>query len=168
MIIDDGVVRSEHINREIDEARIKEAESNREIKLKELEYNEKKRKWDRLDDLFDFLPLILIFGFIGIFALGICIYNYIDDKNSMELSAQMQEQGLICAGSYSDYLRMNYKAAVAQIEACGFTNIETYDQNDAGLFDDDDTVSSISIDGDRYFDKSDYFEPNAKVIISYH
>ena len=62
-----------------------------------------------------------------------------------------------------------YQAVLEQLDSAGFTNITTIDLDDAGwIINKADTVDSVSIGGDSSFISSDYFEPDAKVIISYH
>ena len=83
---------------------------------------------------------------------------------------QAQKEGKISVGSSSSSLiKQDYETVVANLEAAGFTNIEVIDLNDAGLaFWNDGKVESISIGGDTSFDSSDYFYPDAKVVITHH
>ena len=75
---------------------------------------------------------------------------------------------MVCAGSYQDYIEKDYKGVVALFEAAGFTNIQAIDLHDAGIrFWDNGEVVSVSIGGDTYFERSDYFSPDVKVVISY-
>ena len=62
-----------------------------------------------------------------------------------------------------------YKAIKETLETEGFTNITLIDLDDAGFFDKrKNTIDHVSIDGDTSFSSSDYFYPDAKIIISYH
>ena len=62
-----------------------------------------------------------------------------------------------------------YQGIIEQLEESGFVNIKTIDMDDAGLFTNkSDTIESVTIDGDSSFSSSDYFDPNSKIIISYH
>ena len=82
---------------------------------------------------------------------------------------QAKKEGKISAGYYKDWIDQDHKTVVAHLEAAGFTNIEVIDLNDAGLaFWNDGKVESISIGGDTSFDSSDYFYPDAKVVITHH
>lgn len=132
-----------YTNRYVDDAEVIRAKS---------EAKEKKNQWI-------FLAAICI----GLFVVigGINLFFVINEKVS-------ESQGKVSAGFYRDYKGENYEIVVKQFEALGFEDIETIDLDDAGLFDRKDTIESISIDGNSTFDSSDYFDTDAKVIISYH
>lgn len=158
LYIDDGVKRTEHTYRKIDEARIRESDNMTEYNLQKMktEVEESKRS-DRA------IYVMLVF----VVLLWVAIIWYWD-KPDRE-AAKKKEQGLISAGSYSDYEDKNYETVVEQLKAKGFTNIKTIDLDDSFMFvRKEDTVESISIAGDSQFDSYDYFEPDDKVIISYH
>ena len=93
---------------------------------------------------------------------------------SMHLGAKIEEwiarnEGKISAGDYHDLVGERYDAVEAHFEAAGFTNIELIDLDDAGLtFWKDGKVKSISVGGDTDFDDTDWFDPDTKVVISYH
>ena len=138
-----------------DEARIREIESKERIRIMEMENatNEEKRTV-KTTLIFVLLPVVLV----ALIWLGFAIGDGI---------ATMQ--GHILAGNAEDYIGQNYEAVVAQLEERGFTNIATVDLNDSGLFFwNDGKVASVSIDGKTDFTDSQYFDPNAKVIITYH
>ena len=51
----------------------------------------------------------------------------------------------------------------------GFNNISSYDLNEAGLFwNRNDTVDTITIDGNSTFYSKDYFESSATISIIYN
>ena len=78
-------------------------------------------------------------------------------------------KGRINIGYASDLRGQNYKTVVSQIKAAGFYNIELIDLDDTGVFFwEHEKVKSISIGGDSSFTSWDYFEKDAKVVISYH
>ena len=167
--LDDGVKRSEHVVRKVDEARIKEAETKKEIKIKEIEYKDRRNRRESRSSFLEMFFFIAVFGF----SIGLLLFWSKEVQKDTDefnvLVAQMEEQGLISAGAASDYKGKNYDAVVAQLKAAGFSNIETYDQNDAGLFSKDDgKVDTISVNGRSDFQRRDFFEPTAKIIISYH
>ena len=63
----------------------------------------------------------------------------------------------------------DYKTVEAHFESAGFTNIELIDLNDSGVtFWNNEKVESISVGGNTRFNSSDYFQPDTKVVISYH
>ena len=64
----------------------------------------------------------------------------------------------------------NYEDIVTQFEKAGFENITTKEITDliTGWVNKDGEVESVSIDGDTDYDSNDWFEKDAKVVISYH
>ncbi len=120
----------------------------------ELEYKKDKRNTA--------VGIILGFGIpLGI-ILAIVLYFTI----SSEIA---ESQGKIQAGYYKDLIGQNYKAVEAHFEAAGFTDIELIDLNDAGItFWNNDKVANISVGGDTDFESVDWFDPDTKVVISYH
>lgn len=80
-----------------------------------------------------------------------------------------RNEGKISAGFYRDLLDEDYKTVEAHFKAAGFTNIELIDLNDSGIaFWNDGKVETISIGGDTSFDSTDFYDPDTKVVISYH
>lgn len=132
-----------YTNRYIDDADVIRAKS---------EAKEKRNVW-----FFIIALWIAIFVVVG----GINLYFVISEKVA-------ESQGKVSAGFYRDYIGENYKTVVKQLKALGFEDIETIDLDDAGLFNKKNTIESISIDGNSTFESTDYFETDAKVIISYH
>lgn len=80
-----------------------------------------------------------------------------------------RNEGKISAGFYRDLLDEDYKTVEAHFKAAGFSNIELIDLNDSGIaFWNDGKVETISIGGDISFDSTDFYDPDTKVVISYH
>lgn len=104
--------------------------------------------------------VVIVLGMILI-ALGIGIPSLIDAANKNE--------GKIKAGYYKDLIGEDYKTVEAHFESAGFTNIELIELNDAGIaFWKEGKVKTISVGGNTSFDTLDWFEPDTKVVISYH
>lgn len=123
--------------------------------LKEINKN-KKDKRDILVGLFGgiFLPLGIIITIILFFNLN----------EKMAIS-----QGKISAGNCKDLVGEDYKTVEAHFQAAGFTNIQLIDLDDAGLaIWQDEKVETISVGGDTSFESIDFFEPDTRVVISYH
>ncbi|MBQ8186682.1 MAG: hypothetical protein IJ037_07395 [Clostridia bacterium] len=58
---------------------------------------------------------------------------------------------------------------MTQLSELGFENVVTVDLDDSGIaFWKNETVESVSIDGDTYFESINYFYPEDKVIVTYH
>ena len=78
-------------------------------------------------------------------------------------------KGMVNAGSYADLIGKDFETVEAHFEAAGFNNIELIDIGDSGItFWKNGKVDSVSVGGDMSFDSMDWFDPNTKVIISYH
>ena len=105
---------------------------------------------------------------IVIIALGICMMVAPAIVMGLNKSIAVND-GKISAGWYKDLLGQDYKTVEAHFEAAGFTNIQLIDLNDAGIaFWNDGKVEAISVGGDTTFDSTDFFDPDTKVVISYH
>lgn len=137
-------VHVEHTNIRIDEA-----------KLTHEYYKDKKEKRELIVGLCGGLLAILLF-------LSFILYFPISEK--IAASA-----GKISAGYYADLIGQDYKSVVAHFESAGFENIEVIDLDDSGiLFWKEGKVEAISVAGDTDFESHNYFQPDAKVVISHH
>ncbi|WP_024865689.1 zinc ribbon domain-containing protein [Butyrivibrio sp. FCS014] len=176
---------NEHIYRNIDEARIKEAETERILRLRELELEEKENNRGRKTTLIAYgvaLAFVLIGAIICIFApvggmCGIMIGAYIamftyiksDDRkkkrskyvspNDATITAQM----LYCLGK-------NYNSVAMIFRSAGFTNVNLLPLGDIGLFNQrrNGQVETITINGNGEFEEGDIFPKNANILITYH
>lgn len=78
-------------------------------------------------------------------------------------------EGKVSVGSSDELIGEDYKTVEAHFESAGFTNIETIDLNDSGILVwKNNKVETISIAGKTSFSSEDYFDPDSKVVISYH
>lgn len=109
-----------------------------------------------------YLMLLVCFAIlIGIAVIPSWIMN-MNEKRAVS-------EGKISAGFYRDLIGEDYKTVEAHFDAAGFTNIELIDLDDAGLaIWKNGKVETISVGGDTNFDSTDFFEPDTKVVISYH
>ena len=124
---------NEYIYRHIDEAEVKQAETDRMIKLRELEMEEK--------------------------------------ENSFEKERSNRRAGRIQPSHSSDDLEGKDVHYVEQtLRSCGFLNVSTIPMNDltAGIFIKPGKVEEVTIGGKTDFEDSDWFDPNSKVLITYH
>lgn len=114
------------------------------------------------EDKRNYLMFLVLFAIlIGMVAIPSCIMNMNEKKAISE--------GKINAGFYQDLIGEDYKTVEAHFESAGFTNIELIDLNDAGLaIWKNEKVETISIGGNTSFDSTDFFDPDTKVVISYH
>jgi len=153
--------------RKVDEARLKEAEYNREIKIKKMEQKER----HNIRNSIEFA--VVVFGTIGLLiGILICLTHSIemDEKARKEAGVVAESEGKIQVGtSSSSFKGQNYQSVKATLEAAGFTNIECIDLGDAGLIrNKKNSIESVSIGGDSYFGAIDYYAPSDKIIITYH
>lgn len=138
------------------EAKIKENETKQNIRLKELEYqyNEKKRN-DKI-----------VFLCIGILML-ISIFCFV----MAEITTPKPKDGEIqMSVDVENYHGEDYEQVLKQFESAGFINIECVPLGDLinGWITKENSVESVSIEGDSKFDEGDIFSKDAKVIITYH
>lgn len=107
-------------------------------------------------------------------AIIICFVIALGIPFGMMLKFEVEEkiavsEGKINAGFYKDLIGEDYKTVEAHFDSAGFTDIELIDLNDSGiLFWKDGKVENISIAGNNTFDSTDWFNPDSKVVISYH
>ena len=142
-----------------DEARIRESERKENIRIKELEYKERKEKRDN--------KISIISGICGFGIPLLMILALLLGPGIKKWTAQAQ--GKISAGDHDDYIGEKYEAVIEQLEEMGFTNIVTVNLKDSGLaFWNDGKVKSVSIDGNDSFESVNYFHPDDKVIVKYH
>lgn len=133
-----------------------------DTKIAEAKYEDKK---DRRATIAICFLLVICFSFLGLMLLG----SEIEEKKAEEEIRIAIEEGKIQAGYYDDLIGEDYKTVEAHFKAAGFTNIELIDLKDSGVaFWDNEKVETISVGGNTSFDETDYFDPDTKVIISYH
>lgn len=101
---------------------------------------------------------IVIFMAFACLVVGFILYNFISEK-----------EGKIKAGDCDDLIGENYKTVEAHFESAGFTNIKLINLDDSGIkIWKDEDVAKISVGGDTDFCSDDWFDPDTKVVISYH
>lgn len=113
-------------------------------------------------------PFVVFFTLIVLMLGLFCFLNLEIKKEELEKEQAISE-GKIHAGSSKDYIDKKYDAVVEQLEELGFSNIATVDLKDAGIaLWKNKKVESVSIDGDTSFFSSDFFDKDAKIVVSYH
>lgn len=99
IILDDEVIRTEHIERHIDEARIHEADINERIKLKELELKLlKQRREERKSKVILILRLICVGALLTAIittAVGLYVGNYMLSYTALAIAVIMLFVGMI-------------------------------------------------------------------------
>lgn len=174
---------NEHIYRHIDEARIKEAETNRTVELKKLEFIERKRVAAEKTKKVKIIVSIVIgiIGFlallsgadtsiiVGILALEVVGFIWLFGAKDKDDDIDFGDKVKVPIG-ISDYGKKSYVTIEAMFKGAGFTNVKCVPLHDliAGLLKRPDTVESITINGKAITSGGKKFSPDATVIISYH
>lgn len=187
---------NEHIYRHVDEAGIKKAETDRIVKMKQMEIAERRRvAKERRKTQKIIISLVLaaigIIMMVGGFMLG---SNSGDPDSGYYMMSLVGFFPLLGAGfvwilssddkdddddygdkirvpsGIEDYERKNYVAVETILRGAGFTNITCIALNDltVGLLKKPNMVESITINGKEIDSGGKKFAPDAKVVISYH
>ncbi|WP_027215831.1 zinc ribbon domain-containing protein [Butyrivibrio fibrisolvens] len=109
------------------------------------------------------LLIILYLGVPFLLWLVTSLYSGIEEQKKIDA-------GKIQVGQSSDDMEgQNYRAVVEQLRGAGFKNIVAVDLDDDTWFlMDDEKIANVSIGGDTSFYEDDYFDPEDKIVISYH
>ena len=178
---------NEYIYRHIDEAEVKQAETDRMIKLRELEMEEKENSFEKKKLLFivGTVGVMILIGILGYTfdnaGMGMCLlfgmiiaefaYIHYDGKKDKKVERSNRRAGRIQPSHSSDDLEGKDVHYVEQtLRSCGFLNVSTIPMNDltAGIFIKPGKVEEVTIGGKTDFEDSDWFDPNSKVLITYH
>ena len=145
--------------RETDDARIREADVNERIRMKEMEFeHQEKKSSNRM--LYFILTISLLCMFLPM------IFSFYH----MHKEEEINKDKIKMPNSYSHYTGENYEVVIEELKALGFENIETYPLGDLkiGLLKKENDVDKISINGNDEFRSNDYFEDNAVIKIYFH
>ena len=172
---------NEHIIRHIDEAGIKQAETERLIRLKELEMEDKEQTRERKIRAIALITALIFVG-VGIISMaisensmmgmwGIIIGAYIGlftfiraDQNSKKKAEKVNlNAGKIKLPS-SDY--RNIQTAYISL---GFKNVSVINLRDlkAGILKKPGVVEEVTINGEEP-ESDQWYDPNSAIIITYH
>lgn len=176
---------NEYIYRHIDEAEMKNAETEQMVRLKQLEMIEKKRASN--EKVKDFkIRVSVALGVVALIAFGIgfagaeslivvgmvamLIIGYMWLTNDDEKEENIELGDKVKVPSLPNYNKESYVSIEAKFKSAGFTNIECVPLNDLiiGLFAKKDTVESITINGHSITSGGKKFPSDASVIITYH
>ena len=110
----------------------------------------------------NFKQFLILWGFLILIPIGIFVGLFLNKTIA-------RNAGKISAGDYRDLLGKDYETVEAYFESAGFINIKLIDLDDSGLMVwKNGKVETISVGGNTSFESTDWFEPDAKVVISYH
>lgn len=190
IILDD--YRSTH--RIVDEAKIHEVETNRIIRLKELELEEKHHnEFEQKQKLYAKIWLVatlviiifvvglnlytypnilgllfLEFGVLAIAVSGVYIFKTLPNQ---EKDSILLKNGAIKFPKLEGNLEeQNYEVLKATLLASGFSNITCINLHDIklGLLQKENGIKSISIDGNEITSGGRAYMPDASIVITYH
>jgi len=188
---------NEYIYRHVDEAQIKQAETEWMVRLKQIELVEKKREDIKKakalkikNSLIMFLMgiFIIAFGFmvgdafggpgswfymlpwIGIFLIigaGFLFFNAHD--NEMDDDIDFSDKIKVPSSIY-DYEKMSYSVIESIFIGAGFTNVKSVGLNDLtfGVLKKPGMVESITINGSQVIFGGKKYPKDASVVITYH
>lgn len=176
---------NEYIYRNIDEARIKEAETERMIRLRELELEEKDNSRGRkgIYAAYGIALVFVIFGAIGCLfdviagLIGIMIGAYIaafafikSDEKKKKKHTYVRTNEVQISDSMSEYENMNFQSVRLLFQGAGFTNVQAVPLNDLTIFNQkkNGQVESVTINGTDEFEEGDVYPQNSNVLITYH
>lgn len=180
---------NEHIFRHIDEAGIKQAETERILRIKEMEFkereNDKKRKSNaiaygislaigilgllicivNIDGFF----IIMIAGFIAMFTFTNSLNDDSDDKKKIS-KPQLNPDEVMISRAMTFFYNEQFNGAVHIFKAAGFTNVNAVPLHDLSFFNKklNGQIDKVTINGSNDFDEGDIFKKDANVLITYH
>ena len=176
---------NEHIYRKIDEAGIRQAETDRMIRLRELELEEKMSTKGQITSYVAY-GIALIFVVAGALNMsssslsgmwGIIIGAYIamftyggSHKRNSARQKYVRADQVRISGQMVDCTQMNYHNVVAMYTGAGFRNVTAIPMNDLNFFtmSKNGQVDQVTIDGEADFAEGDVYPKDAAVLITYH
>lgn len=172
----------------VDEARIHEAETDRLIRLKELELEEKDRERSRKSRRVAYI-IALLFVIAGLISCAINGANMIgmfliiggaliaeftfiaasDTKKKREGERKSREGMIKLNSAAFEYDGKNYRVIKEIYTQLGFKNVSVVNLRDLrlGLVKKSGVVEDVIID-DEVIDANKWYPPNAEVLITYH
>lgn len=178
---------NEHIYRTIDEAGIKQAETDRMIKLRQLDMEEKSN-FSRKTLIVAWLAATAILIFIGIigytignegmemcmlFAMLVGMWGGVglfagDKKKKASIVVGTNE--VIITSAMTECVGKNWNSVVLLLKGAGFINVVTAPLHDLTVFNQrkNGKVESVSLNGITDFEEGDVYPKNTNVLITYH
>ena len=185
---------NEHTYRQVDEAAIKRAETERMIRLKELELQEKEEERSRKGRKVAY-TLALIFVILGgtlllfakkfvqgeiiaLMGLGSIVAGALIAEFTFLAKQDNKKKTIHILTSDETQItedmtrckEKNYNAIAALFRSAGFSNVQAVAMKDLNFFTArrNGQVESVSINGSTDFDEGDIFRKNSRVVITYH
>ena len=186
---------NEYIYRHIDEAGVKQAETNRMVRMRELDIAEKMNTqgsglkkvltaiWlvlslviiiisvvnmASLDDFFIGFGILLYLGGPVIGGGGYLIFKLLPEKEIDRVL--LSSGGVKFPKGLEPFTEQNYEAARSTLANAGFTNINCINMHDLtlGLFTKPGKIKSITVNGNEIMSGGNVYMPNVPITITYH
>jgi len=173
---------NEHIIRHIDEAAIKQIEAERDLRIKEIELEERDENNNRKSLVIAYIValafevigvLICIVGhYEGMFGITIGIYIALGAYNSgQKRNKRRSKSNEICISeSMTAFNKKDYNSVVQLFKAAGFVNVNAAPLHDLNLITrkKNGKVDTVTINGNDDFQTGDIFPKDSNVLITYH
>lgn len=186
---------NEHIYRHIDEAKLKEAETDQVVKLRKLDFIERKRaeaekiKWIKIiasiimgivgviiviaGFCIDGMGMLSAFGMLFLMGIMLIWLSNSKDKDDDDVDDGVEledKRNLPSAVCNDEYKSKNYSTIEALFTGAGFTNIRCIPLNDLakGFSKKSGKVEEITINGQEISSDKKKYSPDASVVITYH
>lgn len=176
---------NEHIYRTIDEAGIKQAETDRLVKMRQLDMEEKSNSSRKI------MIIAWIAAMVILITLGIIGYSI--DNTGMEFCMLLSilvgmwglaflvkgknkkttvvgENEAVISSAMASYSEKNYNSVELLYKGAGFVNVTTVPLKDLNVFTRkrNGQVEMVTINGNSDFDEGDVFSKSANIVITYH
>lgn len=180
---------NEYVYRHIDEAGIKQAETDRMVELKKLEILEKKREEAAKIKVIKIIISIVLgavaiifitkgyggnepgYAMPGLICAMILLYMWLGSIGNRDNDIDIEDKIYIPSGA-NNFKNKNYQTVEAEFRSAGFSNIQCVSLQNltTGLLKKPNMVESVSINGKdiKDFNNRAKVSPNAVVVISYH
>lgn len=179
---------NEYIYRTIDEAGIKQAETDRIVKLRQLDMEEKSN-FSRKTLIVAWLAataILILIGIIGftidnegmgmcmLFAMCVGMWGgiglFMGDNKKKKAHIAVGANEVAITEAMTECTERNYNSVVMLFKGAGFLNVTTVPLNDLNMFNQkkNGQVEEVTINGNNEFEEGDIFLKNSNVLITYH
>lgn len=180
---------NEHIFRHINEAEVKQAETERILRLKEMEFEERENNLNRKSRTIAY-RIALAFVIIGVLIciiepiVGIVVImiggiiaefgfmQSLPKKNNekKEPKPQIPPDEVMISSVMTYTYKKDFNCVVQLFKTAGFSNVSALPLHDLSLFNkkQNGQIDTVTINGSSDFEEGDVFKKDANVLITYH